>query len=171
MLRRAGAAREDGVRSCRFRLGTVTLLFSDIEGSTRLLERLGQRYDGLLDEHRRIVRGAIAAHGGCEVRTEGDAFFVAFARAGDAVGRRLRRSEGWRGSNGHRGWRCESGSDVHTGEPRVMGDDYVGIDVHRAARICSAAHGGQVVISEATGRLLAGRPVDGVALRIWASID
>ena len=65
--------------------GTVTLLFSDIEGSTRLLERLGERYDDVLDEHRRIVRGAIAAHGGCEVRTEGDAFFVAFGRAGDAV--------------------------------------------------------------------------------------
>ena len=75
--------------------GTVTLLFSDIEGSTRLLERLGEGYAEVLDEHRRIVRDAVAAHGGHELRTEGDAFFVVFARAGDGCARRSPRSGRW----------------------------------------------------------------------------
>ena len=73
------------MQTMAFPAGTVTLLFSDIEGSTRLLEGLGERYADVLDEHRRIVRGAIAEHGGHEVRTEGDGFFVAFTRASDAV--------------------------------------------------------------------------------------
>jgi predicted ATPase/class 3 adenylate cyclase len=145
--------------------GTVTLLFSDIEGSTRLLERLGQRYDDVLEQHRRIVREAVAGHGGHEVRTEGDAFFVAFARAGDAVRAAVAAQRGLARSEWPPGVAVRVRVGVHTGEPRVMGADYVGIDVHRAARICSAAHGGQVVVSEATERLLAGQPVDGVALR------
>jgi class 3 adenylate cyclase len=89
--------------------GTVTLLFSDIEGSTRLLEMLGEGYDAVLDEHRRIVRDAVAEHGGQEVRAEGDALFVAFARAGDAVRAAWRRSAGWPGVSGLRGWRYGSG--------------------------------------------------------------
>ena len=145
--------------------GTVTLLFSDIEGSTRLLDRLGQRYDGVLDEHRRIVREAVAAHGGHEVRTEGDAFFVAFARPGDAVRAAVAAQRGLARFAWPPGAMVRIRVGVHTGEPRVMGDDYVGIDVHRAARICAAAHGGQVVVSQATERLLAGQSVDGVARR------
>ena len=145
--------------------GTVTLLFSDIEGSTRLLERLGEGYDEVLDEHRRIVRAAVGQHGGHEIRTEGDAFFVAFTRARDAVraavaAQRELAACAWPG-----GAVVRVRMGLHTGEPRVAGDDYVGMDVHRAARICSAAHGGQVVISEATERILAGEPVEGVALQ------
>jgi class 3 adenylate cyclase len=145
--------------------GTITLLFSDIEGSTRLLEHLGERYDDVLDEHRRIVRGAIAGHGGQEVRTEGDAFFVAFTRATDA----MRMAVAAQRALGTCAWpdgvavRVRMG--LHTGEPRVVGDDYVGLDVHCAARICSAAHGGQVLVSETTEKVLAGQALKGVGLR------
>jgi predicted ATPase/class 3 adenylate cyclase/tetratricopeptide (TPR) repeat protein len=148
-----------------FPAGTVTLLFSDIEGSTWLLEGLGERYADVLDEHRRIVRGAIAEHGGHEVRTEGDGFFVAFTRASDAVRAAVAAQLGL----GVRAWpggaavRVRMG--LHTGEPRVVGGDYVGMDVHRAARICSAAHGGQVLVSETTERVLAGQALEGVGLR------
>jgi class 3 adenylate cyclase len=145
--------------------GTVTLLFSDIEGSTRLLERFGQGYDDVLDEHRRIVRDAVAGHGGQEVRTERDAFFVAFARAGDAVRAAIAAQRGLSQSEWPPGVAVRVRVGVHTGEPRVVGGDYVGIDVHCAARICSAAHGGQVVVSEATEGLLAGQPVDGLGLQ------
>jgi predicted ATPase/class 3 adenylate cyclase len=144
--------------------GTVTLLFSDIEGSTLLLEVLGEGYDGVLDEHRRIVRNAVVVHGGREVRTEGDAFFVAFARAGDAVRAAVAAQRGLAGFEWPAGVTMRVRMGVHTGEPRVVDDDYSGIDVHCAARICSAAHGGQVVVSEATERLLASQPVDGVHL-------
>jgi predicted ATPase/class 3 adenylate cyclase len=145
--------------------GTITLLFSDIEGSTRLLEQLGEGYAEVLDEHRRIVRRAVAARGGHELRTEGDSFFVVFARAGDAAraavaAQRELAAGAWSG-----GSRVRVRMGLHTGEPRVVVRDYVGIDVHCAARICSAAHGGQVVVSETTERLLAGEPVAGVSLR------
>jgi class 3 adenylate cyclase len=145
--------------------GTVTMLFTDIEGSTRLLEHLGERYANALTEHHRIVRAAVAAHGGQELRTEGDAFFVVFTRAGDAVraavaAQRELAACAWPG-----GVAVRVRMGLHTGEPRVAGDDYVGMDVHRAARICSAAHGGQVVVSEATERILAGEPVEGVGLQ------
>ena len=145
--------------------GTVTLLFSDIEGSTRLLERLGEGYAEVLEEHRRIVRGAVAAHGGHELRTEGDAFFVVFARAGDGV----RAAVAAQLALAACAWPSEVTVRVrmglHTGEPRVMGHDYVGMDVHCAARICSAAHGGQVVVSDATERILAGEAIGGVGLQ------
>jgi class 3 adenylate cyclase len=144
--------------------GTVTLLFSDIEGSTRLLERLGDGYDDLLEEHRRIVRRALGRHGGHEVRTEGDAFFVAFARAGDAVRAAVAAQQGLAESEWPPGGTVRVRMGVHTGEPRVVSGDYIGLDVHCAARICSAAHGGQVVVSEATQRVLAAQPVEGVSL-------
>ena len=157
--------RETMARAMALPSGTVTMLFTDIEGSTRLLEHLGARYADALTEHHRIVRAAVASHGGQELRTEGDAFFVVFTRAGDAVraavaAQRELAACAWPG-----GVAVRVRMGVHTGEPRVAGDDYVGMDVHRAARICSAAHGGQVVISEATERLLAGQPVEGVSLQ------
>jgi predicted ATPase/class 3 adenylate cyclase len=135
--------------------GTVTLLFTDIEGSTRLLERLGpERYGEALDLHRRLLRGAFQRHGGYEVDYEGDAFFVAFAQAGDAV---AAASEGQR-ALAQAGWgdreevRVRMG--VHTGEPLAVPPKYVGLDVHRAARIMASGHGGQVLVSAATRRLL-----------------
>ena len=128
--------------------GVVTLLFSDIEGSTRLLRDLGDAYDEALAEHRRIVRGAVAAHGGVEVDTQGDAFFVAFARASDAVGAAVDAQRALAGGP----VRVRMG--LHTGEPRVTAEGYVGVDVHRAARIAAVGHGGQVLLSQATWALV-----------------
>jgi predicted ATPase/class 3 adenylate cyclase len=129
--------------------GTVTLLFTDIEGSTKLLHELGERYADVLAEHRRVLREAFRRHGGVEVDTQGDAFFYAFEKAADAV---AAADEAQRGlSAGPVAVRI----GVHTGEPLVTEEGYVGIDVHRAARIMSACHGGQVVVSERTRGALA----------------
>jgi predicted ATPase/class 3 adenylate cyclase len=128
--------------------GTVTLLFSDIEGSTRLLHEFGDRYAEVLAEHRRVLREAFARYGGVEVDTQGDAFFVAFARASDAVAAAGEAEDGL--ANGP--VRVRIG--IHTGEPIVTDEGYVGVDVHRAARIMGAGHGGQVLVSETTRRLL-----------------
>jgi predicted ATPase len=125
--------------------GTVTFLFTDIEGSTRLLEEAGERYAELLEQHRRVLREAFARHGGVEVDTQGDAFFVAFARGADAVAA---------AEEAQRALELPVRMGIHTGEPQLADGGYVGIDVHRAARICAAAHGRQVVLSEATQRLL-----------------
>ena len=118
--------------------GTVTFLFSDIEGSTRLLTRLRGGYAEVLSEHQRVLRAGFAEHDGREVHTEGDAFFVAFARAGDAIaaavaGQRALAHHGW-----PEGVDVRVRMGVHTGEASVRLDDYVGLDVHRAARICAA---------------------------------
>jgi predicted ATPase/class 3 adenylate cyclase len=128
--------------------GTVTFLFTDIEGSTRLLQEHGPGYTDLLAEHNRVLREAFTRHSGVEVDTQGDAFFVAFLRAADAV---AAAAEARR--------ELETGPirvrmGIHTGEPIVTDEGYVGIDVHRAARIAAAAHGGQIVLSDTTRRLL-----------------
>jgi len=133
-----------------FPRGTVTLLFTDIEGSTRLLDKLPDAYPNALADHRRALREVFARHGGVEVDTQGDAFFVAFARASDAVGAA---EDGQRAlANG----RVRVRMGLHTGEPTVTADGYVGLDVHRASRIASAGHGGQILLSQST-RDLAGR--------------
>ena len=132
-----------------FPSGTVTFLFTDIEGSTQLLHEHGDRYAELLSEHRRALRDAFARHGGVEVDTQGDAFFVAFARASDAL---AAASDG-QAALGGGPIRVRMG--LHTGEPVVTDEGYVGIDVHRASRIAAAGHGGQVLLSQAT-RDLAG---------------
>ena len=124
--------------------GTVTLLFTDIEGSTRLLHELGERYADVLAEHRHVLREAFAAHGGVEVDTQGDAFFYAFAEAREAVAAAREAQAAL--ADGPIAVRI----GIHTGEPSATGEGYVGIDVHRAARIMSAGHGGQVLVSEAT---------------------
>jgi predicted ATPase/class 3 adenylate cyclase len=145
--------------------GMVTLLFTDIEGSTRLLQHLGDRYGTVLAEHRGLLRAAFTRHRGCEVDTEGDGFFVAFAKASDAVaaavdGQRALAAHSWPGGVG---LRVRMG--MHSGEPTVVAGDYVGLDVHRAARICSAGHGGQVLLSRVT-REQAGRELrPGIGLR------
>jgi predicted ATPase len=133
-----------------FPRGTVTLLFTDVEGSTRLLDELHDAYPNALAEHRRALREVFARHGGVEVDTQGDAFFVAFARASDAV---AAAEDGQRAlANGQ--VRVRIG--LHTGEPTVTADGYVGLDVHRASRITAAGHGGQILLSQST-RELAGR--------------
>src|SRR5215211_3072786 len=131
-------------------VGTVTFLFTDVEGSTRLLHEQGDRYAGLLADHRRALREAFKTHDGVEVDTQGDAFFVAFARAADAVAA----AEAARTALASGPMRVRIG--IHTGEPIVTDEGYVGIDVHRAARIAAAAHGGQIVLSESTRQLIDG---------------
>ena len=127
--------------------GTVTFLFTDIEGSTRLLQELGDGYADVLAEHHRVLRVVWARHRGVEVDTAGDAFFVAFARASEAVAA---------AADAQRALttgpvRVRMG--LHTGEPLTEVENYVGIDVHRAARIAAAGHGGQVLLSEVTAGL------------------
>jgi class 3 adenylate cyclase len=132
--------------------GTVTLLFSDVEGSTRLLERLGKEtYAEVLEQYRRLLRDVFAGHDGWEVDAEGDAFFLAFPRAGDAVAA----AEEAQHALGAAAWPAEDVElrvrmGLHTGEPLLVGARYVGMDVHRAARIMAAGHGGQVLLSQAT---------------------
>jgi predicted ATPase/class 3 adenylate cyclase len=128
--------------------GTVTFVFTDIAGSTRLLQEHGDAYAGLLAAHRDVVRGALRRHSGIEVDTQGDAFFAAFARASDAAAA----AEEMRDALHDGLLRVRIG--IHTGEPLVTQEGYVGLDVHRAARIAAAAHGGQVVLSTTTRDLL-----------------
>jgi predicted ATPase len=130
--------------------GTVTFLFTDIEGSTRLLNELGAGYEEVLAEHRRMLRDAFARHSGVEVDTQGDAFFVAFAKASDA----LAAARDAREALGPGPIRVRMG--LHTGEPLATAEGYVGIDVHRAARIAAVGYGGQILVSQST-RELAGR--------------
>ena len=136
--------------------GTVTFLFTDIEGSTRLLHEHGERYAELLTEHRRVLREAFARHGGVEVDTQGDAFFVAFA---DVTGATAAAEE-----IQSVGSSVKVRLGIHTGKPTVTDEGYVGIDVHRAARICATAHGGQTVLSGRTAGLLAGATVRDLGL-------
>ena len=139
--------------------GTVTFLFTDVEGSTKLLERLGAGYEDVLVEHHRLLRSVFAEHGGVEVDTQGDAFFVAFPGAKAAVlaaaeaQRRLAAAE------------LPVRIGLHSGEATVAETGYIGTDVHRAARICAAAHGGQIVVSHATRELVDGELPDELALR------
>src|SRR5581483_3692905 len=128
--------------------GVVTLMFTDVEGSTRLLHELGDAYGAALQDHRRRLRAAFAAHEGVEVDTQGDAFFVAFARASDAVAAAV---EGQRAlADGP--IRVRMG--LHTGEPRLTDGGYVGLDVHKGARIAAVGHGGQVLLSQTTRSLV-----------------
>ena len=129
--------------------GTVTFLFTDVEGSTRLLHDLGQQaYADALAEHRRVVREACRAHGGVEVDTQGDAFFIAFSTAPAALETAAAMREGLNDGP----VRVRTG--IHTGTPLVTSEGYVGHDVHRAARIAAAGHGGQVLVSSSTVALI-----------------
>jgi class 3 adenylate cyclase len=144
--------------------GTVTFVFSDIEGSTALVKRLGDRYGEVLSDHRRLMREALGAHGGVEIDTQGDAFFFAFARARDAVAASV---EAQRAHTAH-AW--PDGVDVrvrmglHTGEPAVGDEGYHGLDVVRAARLGAAGTGGSVLLSETTRALLGSALPEGVAV-------
>jgi predicted ATPase/class 3 adenylate cyclase len=134
--------------------GTVTLLFSDIEGSTRLLHLLGKRYADVLAECRRLLRAAFHQHHGHEVDTQGDAFFVTFARATDAVMAAVAIQCTLASHSWPDGVTVRVRMGLHTGEPERSSEGYVGLDVHRAARIMSAGHGGQVLLSQVTRDLL-----------------
>ena len=135
----------------------MTFLFTDIEGSTKLFHELGDTYMAVLEEHHRRMRAAIVDHHGVEVKTEGDAFFVAFEQPSDAVGACLAAQlalgveEGW-----PHGRVVKVRMGVHTGPVSIVDDDYVGLSVHEAARIAAAAHGGQVLVSEDTAGLVGG---------------
>ena len=145
--------------------GTVTFLFTDIEGSTRLLQELGEGYRAVQDEHAVIMRKAIAEGRGMEIRTEGDSFFAVFPTPGGALGAAVAAQRGLavhRWSSG-RPLRVRVG--MHTGEGVLGGDDYLGIDVNLAARIAAAANGGQVLLSEATRVLVEQGLPRGVTLR------
>ena len=133
---------------------TVTLLFTDIEGSTRLLQRAGDAYADLRAEHRRLLRTAFERHDGHEVDAEGDAFFVVFASANDAAAAAAEAQQElaqhvWPDNN-----EIRVRMGLHTGEPRLIEGGYVGLDVHRAARVMAAGHGGQVLVSQSTRPLL-----------------
>src|SRR5947207_5515944 len=134
--------------------GTVTFLFTDVEGSTRLLRQFGpERYAEALADHRRVLREAFVAEGGVEVDTQGDAFFIAFPTAAGAsasarVGQRALASGPIAVRMG-----------LHTGTPTVAAEGYVGIDVHRGARVAALAHGGQVIVSASTAALLEDEPL------------
>jgi predicted ATPase len=128
--------------------GTVTFLFTDIEGSTRLLSDLGAEYAGVLSEHHRRIREAVDRHGGIEMGTEGDAFFLVFPQARQAVAA----ASDAQHSLAAGPVRVRMG--IHTGEPSITDEGYVGLDLHWAARITAAGHGGQVVLSEKTRAFL-----------------
>jgi class 3 adenylate cyclase len=147
------------------RAGTVTFLFTDVEGSTRLVRQLRERYPAVLADHRRLVRAAFARHDGEEVDTQGDAFFYVFSRASDAA---AAAADAQRALQAH-AWPEDSQLRVrmglHTGEPVVSEEGYHGLGVHRAARIMAAGHGGQILASQATAAMLADDELPGVEQR------
>jgi predicted ATPase/class 3 adenylate cyclase len=146
-------------------VGTVSFLFTDIEGSTRLLQQAGEVYGALLDDHRTLLRAAFAAHAGREVDTQGDSFFVAFPSPRRCVAAAAEAQQ----ALAHHPWpppftvRVRMG--VHTGEVGVVNGSYVGVAVHRAARIAAAGHGGQILLSDATAALVRDELPAGATLR------
>jgi class 3 adenylate cyclase len=144
--------------------GTVTFAFTDIEGSTALLKRLGERYGDILSDHRRIMRDTFGAASGVEIDTQGDAFFFAFPSARDAVGAAVEAQRAHAKHEWPDGSRVHVRMGLHTGEPALGEEGYLGLDVVRAARICTSARGGTVLLSESTRALLGSRLPDGVAV-------
>src|SRR4051794_12339497 len=143
--------------------GTVTFAFTDIEGSTRLLQELGDEgYGRVSGEHRRLVREAFGARGGTEIDTQGDSFFFSFPRARDAVAAAVDAQRALRDHEWPAGAELRVRMGLHTGEPQVGVEGYLGLDVVRAARISAAGHGGQILVSETTRALLGNQVPDGV---------
>jgi len=152
-------------RKRRLPTGTVTFLFTDIVGSTALLRDLGPDFLPARDRHDQAIRAAIEQGGGIEIATEGDSFFAAFPTAVGGVRAAVAAQRALSGAPATKGQRIEVRMGLHTGEGQLGGASYVGIDVHRAARIASAGHGGQVLLSDATRALVESRLPDGVMLR------
>jgi class 3 adenylate cyclase len=144
--------------------GTVTFVFSDIEGSTALLKRLGDRYEELLTAHRRLMREGFAERGGVEIDTQGDAFFFAFPRARDAVVAAVDAQRAHAAHEWPDGCEVRVRMGLHTGEPAVGTEGYLGLDVVRAARLCTAGQGGHVLLSETTRALVGSSLPEGVSL-------
>jgi predicted ATPase/class 3 adenylate cyclase len=165
LMRAKSAAKATKARGPQPPTGTVAFMFTDIEGSTRLARRRPADYEQLLDEHRSILRETFARHAGFEVSTEGDSFFVVFGSPFDAL---RAAAEGQRALTGKE-W--PPGADVrvriglHLGEATLRGGDYVGLEIHRAARVGSSGHGGQVLISDATVAVIGDRIPDGLGFR------
>ena len=144
--------------------GTVTLAFTDIEGSTFLLRRLGDRYGELLSRHRSIIREAFTAGGGIEVDRQGDAFFFVFARAREAVGAAVSAQAAHAAASWPDDATVRVRIGLHTGEPTIGDEGYLGIDVVKGARICNLARGGQILLSETTYALAASSLPPGVVV-------
>jgi class 3 adenylate cyclase len=144
--------------------GTVTFVFSDVQGSTALLKQLGDRYDGVLSEHRRLMRECFTGQGGVEIDTQGDAFFFAFPRARDAVTAAVEAQR----AHAEHDWPDGVGvlvrMGLHTGEPALGSEGYLGLDVVRAARLCTAGSGGHVLLSETTRALVGSSLPEGVSI-------
>src|SRR3981081_636118 len=145
--------------------GTVTFLFTGIEGSTRRLQELGDEWGNVLEDQRRLMRAVITANHGVELGTEGDSFFVVFASAADAMqavvmAQQALDNHAWPGD---KSVRVRMG--LHTGEGRIVAAGYVGLDVHRAARIAGCGHGGQVIISDTVHALVEKALPRGVSIR------
>ena len=144
---------------------TLTFLFTDIEGSTAMLRRLGEMYAQVLTGHHRLIRAALAAHGGKEIDTQGDAFFAVFTSPGACAAAAIEMQRAlftysWPAGEG---LRVRMG--VHSGEASETAVGLVGLDVHRGARIAAVAHGGQIVLSAATAALLGDSMPVGASLR------
>src|SRR6266705_406423 len=145
--------------------GTVTLLFSDVDRSTELVKRLGERYGEVLADHRRLLRGAFAEHRGIEIDTQGDAFFVAFSSARDAVAAAVAAQRVLAAHSWPEEVEVRVRIGLHTCEPHRSSDGYAGVGVHRAARICTIGHGGQVLLSRSTAGVVDDEETPGVATR------
>jgi class 3 adenylate cyclase len=144
--------------------GTVTFVFTDMEGSTALLKQLGEGYGDVLAQHRRIVRDTFGTAGGSEIDTQGDAFFFAFPRARDAATAAVGVQRAHAAQDWPDGVSVRVRIGLHTGEPAVGAEGYLGLDVVRAARICTVARGGNVLISETTRALLGSSLPEGVSV-------
>jgi class 3 adenylate cyclase len=138
-------------------IGTVTMLLTDIEGSTSLVHRLDADYGAVLADYRSLLRAAVSQGGGSEVDSRADEFFAAFQRAQDGVAAAVSAQQALAGHTWPEGVRILARMGLHTGEPAVDGGVYLGLDVHRAVRICAAGHGGQILLSRTTHDLVAGR--------------
>ncbi|HEY5890970.1 MAG TPA: adenylate/guanylate cyclase domain-containing protein, partial [Acidimicrobiia bacterium] len=135
------------VRRTDLPTGTVTFMFTDIEGSTQLVQKLGDRFPGALEVHDEIAKETIASHSGVVIRTAGDSVFAVFTSPVDAVGAAVDLQRGVGSVSWPEGSEVRVRIGLHTGSGNLGGDDYVGLDVHRAARISDAGHGGQIVVS------------------------
>ena len=145
--------------------GTVTFLFTDIESSTRLMHEMGDRYPAAQTAHHEMLRAAFQSNEGHELRTEGDSFFCVFASAIDACQAAATAQRSLAAYEWENGQALRVRMGLHTGEAPLVGNEYIGLDVHQAARVAGAAHGGQVVISDTTRGLVEGNLKPGLRLR------